>query len=108
MQTWHSPPGSLCKIRLGLDGGPPSPRIMNDDQIFTDDLVAAAVDSQVRSWTINRRVESWWGSDSPGAYFLNVYFEYASLDLQKIPSQHWVVYHQVQLEYSKKPFILIL
>ena len=26
---------------------------MNDDQIFTDDLVAAAVDSQVRHWTIH-------------------------------------------------------
>ena len=33
--------------------------VENDNQIFTADLVAAAVDSWVKRWTINRRIESW-------------------------------------------------
>ena len=54
--------------------------VENDNQSFTDDSAAAAVDASVRRWTIDHRVA---GSNPPETYFRNVDFEYVFLDLAR-------------------------
>ena len=66
--------------------------VENDNQSFTDDSAAAAVDAKIRRWTIDRRVDS---SNSPGTYFQNVDFEYVFVDLAKNSKSKVVV----ELEY---------